>query len=25
LPVVVEIDSKFTDLILNKMKNIAHG
>ena len=25
LPVVTEIDSKFTDLILNKMKNIAHG
>ncbi len=25
LPVVAEIDSKFTDLILNKMKNIAHG
>ncbi|WP_422679625.1 tetraacyldisaccharide 4'-kinase [Candidatus Methylopumilus universalis] len=25
LPVVVEIDSRFTDLILNKMKNIAHG
>jgi tetraacyldisaccharide 4'-kinase len=25
LPVVVEIDSKFTDFILNKMKNIIHG
>jgi tetraacyldisaccharide 4'-kinase len=25
LPVVAEIDSKFTDFILNKMKNIAHG
>ena len=25
LPVVAEIDSRFTDLILNKMKNIAHG
>jgi len=25
LPVVAEIDSKFTNFILNKMKNIAHG
>lgn len=25
LPVVIEIDSKFTDFILNKMKNINHG
>ena len=25
LPVVIEIDSKFTDFILKKMKNIIHG